>query len=190
MGHLSNEDRRTYARMREQHILDDVDSCKLDISNGIILVTCSDGDQILDTLEHAQRLFHEQNIKPRIHVIALNGGGLLISDKSPLVASKREDLTILEHIAVAQKLKGINTVAIYTHAPCGAGTLAGLTLEQEIELLLSAKVRIKETIPDTNVSCFCHIDRGNGKRTYHVSRNRWILMHMYPDNPEMWQCSR
>lgn len=186
MGHLSDKDRQTYARLRKQHILDDVDTHRLDLSAGVILVTCSDGDQILDTISHAMRLFDEQSIKPRIHLIALNGGGLLVSEKSPLVANKREDLIILEHIAVAQKLKGINTVALYTHAPCGAGTLASLTLEQEIDLLLAAKTRLKETVSGIRAACFCHIDRGDDKRTYFVSKNRWILQHMYPDNPEMW----
>jgi hypothetical protein len=186
MGHLSEEDRRAYSKLREQHILGDVDSCKLDIVNGIILVTCSDGDQILDTLEHAQGLFRERSIKPRIHLIALNGGALLVSKKSPLVADDREDQIILKHVAKAQKLKGINTIALYTHAPCGAGTDAGLSLQQEIKLLFSAKGRIKEELPNFQVAFFCHIDRGDQKRTYHVSRNKWILMNMYPDNPEMW----
>jgi len=186
MGHLSDADRGAYSLLREQQILVDVDSHRLDLSAGVILVACSDGDQLPDIFNNISHSFAGQRSTARIHTIALNGGALLLPANSPLVTAHREDEVLLEHIRVARQLKGIDTIALYTHAPCGAGTIAGLTLKQEIDLLLSAKSRIKEEFSDAKVACFCHIDRGDSKRTYFVSRNRWILMHMYPDNPSMW----
>ncbi len=186
MGHLSDEDRQAYSKLRERQILINVDAHRLDLSAGVILVACSDGDQLPDIFNNLSHSFEGQRPTARIHTIALNGGALLLPANSPLVTPHREDEVLLEHIRVARELKGIDTVALYTHAPCGAGGMAGLTLEQEIDLLLSAKSRIKEELIDVKVACFCHIDRGDDKRTYFVSRNRWILMNMYPDNPGMW----
>ncbi len=185
-GHLSNEDREAYNRLRKQEILLDVDAHRLNLADGVILVACSDGDQLPDIFSNISHSFAGQRSSPRIHTIALNGGALLLPEDSPLVTAHREDEVLLEHIKVARELKNIHTVALYTHAPCGAGTLAGLTLEQELNLLLAAKVRIKEHLPGIKAACFCHIDRGESKRTYFVSRNKWILQHMYPDNPDMW----
>jgi hypothetical protein len=187
MGHLSTEDRNTYNLLRKQEILLDVESHRLDLTAGVILVACSDGDQLPDIFSNISNSFAGQRSSPRIHTIALNGGALLLPENSPLVTAHREDEVLLEHIKVARELKNIDTVALYTHAPCGAGTLAGLTLEQELDLLLIAKTRVKETLPGIKVACFCHIDRGESKRTYFVSRNKWILQHMYPENPEMWR---
>jgi hypothetical protein len=186
MGHLSDTDRDTYKRLRKQGILSDVDAHRLDLTAGVILVACSDGDQLPDIFNNISHSFEGQRQSARIHTIALNGGALLLPENSPLVTPHREDEVLLEHIKVARELKNINTIALYTHAPCGAGTLAGLTLEQELDLLLAAKVRIKESLPGIKAVCFCHIDRGESKRTYFVSRNKWILQHMYPENPEMW----
>lgn len=174
MGHLSKQDHELARVLRLANVFQNVASKELDLSEGVIIVPCADGDQMPDLFTYELGLFAELGIPPRVHEIALNGGALLIPQDSPVRREGAEDRVILQHLRDAQALKGIDLVMLYAHAPCGAAGLAGLDLRGVVKLLMAAKTRIKEEIPSLKVAVFIHMDWGDGKkRTYFVSRDRW-----------------
>lgn len=178
--HISSGDRELVRRMRECGVLRDADGHRLDQTSGVIVVACADGDQMPDLFRFQSAMSEGHRQDPRIHTIALNGGALLIPESSP-IAMVGEDRVILEHVRGAQTLKGISTVALYAHAPCGMAYGAALSFEAVIGLLMRAKTRVKEAVPGLKVACFCHVDKGDGnRRTYFVSR----------DAHEQWRARR
>lgn len=171
---LNDCDREFAEVLRREGVLQDVDGHRLDLAEGVILVACADGDQMPDLFRHQASLQTEHRGVPRPHLLALNGGGLRIPRGSSLNGGAGE--VLLKDIGDARLLKGISMVALYVHAPCGAARLAGFTLEQEITLLMDAKVRVKEECGEVvRVACFVHLDWGDGRRrTYFISRANWM----------------
>lgn len=175
---LSEPERKLVEEMRGFGVLADADGHRLDQREGIIMVTCADGDQMPDIFRFQAKLSEGQRTDPRIHTLSLNGGALLLPEDTKLIVRRgrrfREDVVLMEHIRVARNLKQIDTIALYAHAPCGMARLMHLSFEDVIATLIAAKARIKGDNHGAKVACFCHVDRGNGrKRTYFVSRDRW-----------------
>lgn len=173
MGQLTNTDRSVAEKLRKAQVLLDVFAPKLELTRGVIMVACADGDQMPDLFAFETGLFRAAHIPPRIHELALNGGALLIAKGSPVRRAGSEDEVLLRHIADGRTLKEIDSVMLYAHAPCGAAALAHLDLRGVISLLMKAKTRIKQELADLKVACFLHIDWGDRKRTYFVSRDAW-----------------
>ena len=173
MSQLTNTDRELILSLRSEKILDDVLGHSLKLDNGVIIVTCSDGDQIPDVFRFQGKIGKDQKSDERIHTIALNGGALDIPENSP-ISTDGESKVILKHIGQAIELKNINTVILYGHAPCGAAGLCNLSAEQTFDLLIEAKTKVKEVYPQVTVACFYHVDYGQGKkRTYFLSRDKY-----------------
>ncbi len=172
---LSIEDRNLVRKLRMDGVLDDAKGHFLDQNNGIILVTCSDGDQFFDIFEHqAQMQAGQQPADPRIHTFGWHGGALACAPCSPINERKKADLVFLDQIKAARKMKNIDMVALYTHAPCGAASGNGVNLVKAFALQAGAKVKIKTLNRGIKVACFFHVDYGNGvKRTYFFSRRKW-----------------
>ena len=172
---LRKSDDHALRSLRRGGVLRDIEQNQLDASNGVILIACGDGDQFHDLFRHKIDIFAAQRDAPRIHALTLNGGALVLSERSPLNKSLPNDLVLLDHIRGAIKLKEILTVAIYVHAPCGMAKLHGINFEGTIQLLVEAKRRIRRELahPDLKVAAFCHVDWEDGKRTYHVSADAW-----------------
>lgn len=170
--------------MRRGGVLCDVDTHRLDAKNGVILVACGDGDQFHDLFGYkASILAPQQNdVPPRIHPLTLNGGALLIPEESPFNAEIPYDQVLLRNIDGAMNLKGIRTVAVYVHAPCGMARTANLDIADVIRLLVSAKRRIRRELerPGLHVAAFCHVDWLEGKRTYFVSGDAWDIWKESP----------
>lgn len=174
MSHMSEEDKQFVREIREAGVLQDVKDHLLDQSEGVIMIACSDGDQMSDVFSFQEEMSENQRPKPRVHTLALNGGGLLLPETSPLNKPGREDVILLKHLKQAIELKGITTVALYVHAPCGAAGLCNLSMAEMIDLLISAKALIKSEISEVTVACFVHVNKGEGnKRTYFASREKW-----------------
>jgi hypothetical protein len=177
MGTLSKETVQGINEFIECDVFQDIDGHRLDQSKGVIQVACGDGDQFPDIYRHHRKICRENHGHERVHPITLDGGALLLSERSPLlVAGLPEDKVILHNIADAFMLKGFPTVALYAHAPCGRGSKAGVDIYQAAQLLIEGKARVKNTFPDKfKVACFFHVAYNNGKkRTYFVSRNAWL----------------
>lgn len=173
MSQLTNTDRSVAEALRKAQVLLDVFPPQLELARGVIMVACADGDQMPDLFAFETGLFKVAQVPPRIHELALNGGALLIAKDSPVRRAGGEDDVLLRHIDDGRTLKEITTVMLYAHAPCGAAALARLDLRTAISLLMEAKTRLKQELADLKVACFLHIDWGDRKRTYFVSRDAW-----------------
>jgi hypothetical protein len=173
MGKISDKDLSFLNELRSALILKDVNPEKIELEKGVILVCCSDGDQMYELFGHQVELFKKVNAVPRIHTISLNGGGLLLSAESPLVKVHQEDHVLIKHITDARQLKGIHSVVVYAHAPCGAAGMANLSVEQVIDLLIKGRNRLKTIFEDLHVVPLFHLDDGQKKRTYFISPNAW-----------------
>lgn len=178
MMKMSPEEIRFFERLREAGVLEDVNGNRPDASKGVILVTCADGDQMADIFNHTG------NLTPRLHTLSLNGGGLILPPESPANTSfvcscERRETALgdifMEQIATARRLKGIDLVALHVHFPCGIARAHEMAPQQLMELLVSAKDRLKREMKGIKVCAFIHIawpdDR---KRTYFVSREKWV----------------
>lgn len=173
MVQLTDIDRAVAEQLRKAQVLLDVFPSQLELARGVIMVACADGDQMPDLFAFETGLFRAADVPPRIHELALNGGALLIAKDSPVRRAGAEDEVLLRHIADGRTLKEIGSVMLYAHAPCGAAALARLDLRGVIALLMEAKTRIKQELADLKVACFLHVDWGDRKRTYFVSRGAW-----------------
>ena len=178
METIKGVDRELIASLRERGVLVPVEGHRLDLGRGVIMVTCPDCDQRADLFNHQEAVFREQGLDPRIHALGLNGGALLVAEESPLNDELGEDRVLIAHMKGARQLKGINTVALYSHIPCGAAGLANLSSEEVVDFLVLGKRRVRAEIPEAKVACFLHVDKGEGnKRTYFVSYEAWRTWH-------------
>lgn len=177
MPQLDQKEVHFFEELREAGVLEDVNGNRLDTSNGVILVTCADGDQLGDIFKL------QSGMTPRIHTLAFNGGGLLIPHRSPANMSFGMSPTgaviclgdiYMSQIFAAQELKGINVVALHVHFPCGIARLHSIGPCRLMELLVEAKTRIKTEMPDgMKVAAYLHVAWPDGrKRTYFVSRRK------------------
>jgi carbonic anhydrase len=147
-----------------------------------LIVTCADGHQMPDLFNHHLKSCTRDDLDELLlHTIALNGGALLIPCDSPLVDQRdREDRVILRHLRKAIELKSTPTspveqIVLYAHGPCGAAGLANLDLTGVLMLLMKAKLRLRKAFSEIdNISCFFHYDNAVTKRTYFVSKDKWI----------------
>ncbi len=172
MGYLTEGDVQILKQLREEGVLSEVSLDSMDLSNGVIMLTCADGDQFESYYSHLAELTKKQLARPRVHTLALNGGALLLSDLWP---TKEEGVALERHISAAVDLKKIYTVVLFVHAPCGAAGLCHWTIEQVIDAGVQAKTRIKSLRSDVKVICLIHVDWGHDKkRTYFLSRDKWL----------------
>lgn len=176
---LSEHDHELYKRLRRSsdggRILEDIEPHRLPVNQGVILVTCSDGDHFSDIFTHLGQVITGCGHAPRIHTIALNGGPLSIHPKSPLNLNGESEV-LTRHITAASAMKGINTVALLPHVPCGAAAGARLPLEHVIDLLLHAKLWLEEQAPHLDVRHFLQVDVPHHRElTYFVSSHRWNM---------------
>ena len=171
---LSSEDHKVLTELRERRILDDIDPHRLEDPSSVVMVSCADGHQMADVF-HYQEKICGQNGGPVVHTIALNGGALLIPPDSVVSIGTPDGEVIRRHAIARCAMKGINTLAFYSHAPCGAARTHGLNAVDVISLTLRAKVYMRETLDRENfrMACFVHVDWGSKKRTYFIHKNEF-----------------
>jgi hypothetical protein len=171
--------------------LREVDGHRLDRQNGGILKTCSDGDQFFDLFTKEAEFVKAKCNGARVHTFGWNGGALRLTVRGMrwrwlgliLLALFR---FILERLGVAvidpfgeaaaaRAMKGIDTVALYAHAPCGYAYAQDMDFNTVVDRLFVAKENVKRAIPGIKVACFVHIRHEDGRpRTYFVSRDSWM----------------
>ena len=176
--HISDIDKAIVEGLRQFGVLRDVDGHQLNQRDGAIVVACSDGDQLHDIFaNHAALQSARQN--PRIHLLGGHGGALKIPEKSPILKPGRTtDLDLIDEIFEAQDLKGITTVVLYTHTPCGKAYGVDLNFLQVIALQMAAKSRLKALAAESSrvikVACFAHVHHADGRRrTYYICKEAW-----------------
>ncbi|MDA1038621.1 MAG: hypothetical protein O2877_02955 [bacterium] len=170
---LTDGDRQLIEALKEANVLQNIDPTKIELSDGAIVVTCSDCDQAPDINRHLHDLAVRYRDGERFHTFRLNGGPILIPDGSP-ASRYGEDKVLVEHIRDGVSMKGLKRVILEAHAPCGMAKAVDQDLTQVIDLMLNGKTKLKEQIPEIEtVFCMLHIDFGNKKRSYNITRHDW-----------------
>ena len=172
----------TYMQLRQDNILQDITPKDMPLEKGLIGVYCGDGDQLTDVIKHTLSMFAQNNVPPRPHIIALNGGPLLIHPKSPV-----HNGTVMDNIVESERMKAIDTVVLQIHIPCGKAAKYDISLPQAMQLTIAAKEYVKGMY-GYKVLCLLHVDRTSlagpnaleGKRTYFFSAKKaaeWLRDH-------------
>lgn len=177
MGKISEKEAGQIRSFRSMNILLEIEGHRLPQDKGVILVTCADGDQFGDLYTHQKWVNGSSppEARERIHTLGWNGGALRIPHQSPVnQAGRTTDLDCIQDILEASKLKGIRTVALYAHAPCGKAHAHDVDLMGVLSLLAGAKARLKSEAPSLTVATFFHVRYPDGKaRSYYFDCGAW-----------------
>jgi hypothetical protein len=141
---------------------------------------CPDCDHLLSKLKH-----HGRNRNQILHPLGPEGGGISVSPDSPLWANERFPLDhYVRRIITVANIKNTKSVSLYSHLPCGAATLANISVPQMIELtllgrgILDAKLRANgpfEIVPYLHVYWGEHKENGpESNNTYMICREAWM----------------
>lgn len=173
---LNSNDERTFDALRAAGVLRDIHELSVDVSNGVIHSFCGDCDERGEMEFCFECLCHQQTERPRIHALALNGGPLLIPSGSPLVRkSFGVDRVMIQQIREAARLKSIPSVVLQGHAVCGAATDHDLSLLETIGLLVEARAKVKNLLPQLQgVELLFYVRHCDDRtRTYRIATEAW-----------------
>lgn len=181
---LAQSDSLLIGRLREKGVLQDVMDHRLPLKDGAIVVMCGDADQASDIWDYSGKLqARYRSSSPRIHLLAQNGGALRLAENSPANrAGSTVDADLLHDIGAASDMKNIRTVVLLAHAPCGQAQACGIGLKQTLDLLRSAKARVKQALPSICVVSFFHVDRGEDPRVAIKVKRRRCTYYVSSDN--------
>ncbi|MDO8581931.1 MAG: hypothetical protein Q7S16_03575 [bacterium] len=162
MPRVSEEDKQTIVMMEAAGVLQDVDGHRLETPNGAIFVGCGDADQSVDLISRTLQAIFVEGDPVRPQLLFLNGGALLIPPKSPVrIAYPEDGVAMCRNIRKARALKGISTVLLKAHVPCGMAAEAGLGVEDVVRLLQDAKLHVRAENPGVIIACLLHVDNGS-----------------------------
>jgi hypothetical protein len=114
---------------------------------GSVMVSCGDRDRFRHYFERVRSVVE-------LHPITLNGGAILLG---PGIDQRRQDV-VIEDISDALALKGMSTVVLSSHFPCGKAGLLGLGLKDIVLKTLEGKRSLKAQFPDIRVLPLISID--------------------------------
>jgi hypothetical protein len=154
-----------------------------------VIIGCGDKDRAPEMIDFARDVFRRRNGKADqkeefVHLILLNGGGLLIPDRSPLSrhmccgVQVPMDLAVIQQIREGAAIKNATIIGVSVHFPCGMAAKHHMRVEDVLDYAADAKVRLRQAFPGFNVIGFIHVDydgrehHHNGKRfkTYVIKR--------------------
>ncbi|MBI4101741.1 MAG: hypothetical protein HY443_02130 [Candidatus Nealsonbacteria bacterium] len=172
---LSQQDLEFIGELKEIGALEKIQPDFFDQSKGIILICCGDGDRSGEIIHFHEKLMAAQRTKPRVHLLSLNGGSLLVPACSPFIGLDEipYDKLYRLQVAGAKKLKGMDTVVNHGHFPCGMASLINLDIRQVFELHKEADLQLQRDFPGFQIVSFMHIDYGEYMHSYHVSGLKW-----------------
>ena len=162
---LSDEDREIIDELFANKVLVDVEPYRIDAPNGFMALLCSDCDQFADKYGFLSKICRVQCPHDRIHIIALNGGGTLLSPHSPTRVGD-EHIIISRHVAGAMKMKGLSTLVSKCHAPCGAAYALNMNFNECLRQTFAGKRFVKAETTGLHVACFAPIDFGENYERY------------------------
>lgn len=175
---VREEDVKLLELLKRDKVLMPINVNFFGVKKGAALIACGDCDHFDDTWQHFKHLFKTARKPSRIFPVTRAGGAIWVP-KSELLdrVSLPRDEDIFFDLGVATEKKEISTIFTSIHAPCGAAGLYGLSLFDQIELLVKSKERIKEKyshIEGLEVKGFAPICYpGVRRRTYFVSAATW-----------------
>ncbi len=174
-----SEETRTFLRpLREERVLTDFMSEALALDEtGAIVVVCADCHQRKDMSAFLARVAEACGVEGLFHKLKVNAAGIALDPESPLhVNGNHRLLTLEEDIreTMLHQVKGITTVILIAHFPCGKAELAGISDEEQLQSLLVGKARLKEHLDVPRVITAVHIDwGGHNRRMYRITRHDW-----------------
>ncbi len=176
---LSKEERDRVRSLRACGALRDIDTGENGISKTAI-VACPDGHQFSELYgKHINLCGGPHHHDVMHHPIALNGGGLLLKQDSPILRNSDgtyapDGEVLLRHLGMTVELKQPEAIILYGHIPCGMARRCDLTIDEQVGLLMAGKARVLEFAKQygiTDVRAWMHVAYGNNhRRTYHVHR--------------------
>lgn len=149
---LKSTEFETISHFVQIGILKEVDEQLLELQRGLIAVVCSDGHHFIHSANEMARWvethdsFRENDV-PVFHPIANHGGALHLSPSLPFPESRQlANPYIMLQLGEALQMKGIHTIGLFSHAPCGKvrNCCPEMTIEQQIQLLFEAKKAVRE----------------------------------------------
>lgn len=143
--------------------------------NGALIMMCSDGDQQQHLLMNHWAMCSGRYCH---HVIATNGLGLRIARNSPVASSCEHELWLADAVTAA-RIKGLHTMVIYGHWPCGVAEASQLPINAQLKLYAVAKEELSEHFKsagiDMKIIIGLQIDHGTQPRpfkgVYHLNRH-------------------
>ena len=175
---ISETDRQIILDLRQASILEDVNPHRINCDGRNIVIMCGDGHQLIRKIRtHESYVKRDEHSECCCHGIMINGGALNLSPRFTRHMRLPVQKVLLSQIRQSMALKGVNTVALYVHAPCGAAKLRGMSVMDVLDELFKAKESLKRHFSKRrkfNVACFIQIDFGNGReRSYFISAKKW-----------------
>ncbi|MBI4256598.1 hypothetical protein HY626_00910 [Candidatus Uhrbacteria bacterium] len=154
---LSAFDREVIRVLREGGVLKDYTARG---RNGQIVVACSDGDQMKDLILHKWREAIRSGRIFRPHLFCCHGGAMNVDPTCTLYPGMSRNL--LEQIRQAEgvDLKGITSVNLCIHAPCGAASMTGMTILHQLWHQYRAAEEVSMIDSTNSIIPTIHVDYG------------------------------
>jgi hypothetical protein len=114
-----------------------------------VVVMCSDGHQILEKIRHLEACTEHEE-EPCQHIIATNGGALVLAEDSPIARDSllgveaRMDICCLANVMRGCRIKKPRTLILKTHFPCAMGS--GLSVAEIFQYQAKGYERIMQTV--------------------------------------------
>lgn len=111
---------------------------------GIIAATCPDGDHFLDVSGHLCRYNH------RVHLLALNGGAMLMSPSNKGYA--QDGAALISNTSAAWEMGKGKTILLLSHWPCGRARHDVVPVQDvirqtlEADETITAKLQVSEEV--------------------------------------------
>lgn len=152
------------------------DAVRNAVEKGSVIVPCADGDQIYDLLTHHRSVCGCP--KKCHHTSALNGGPLLLSDRVS-EEMQSDGSVLLRHAFEGKAIKGVETVVLYGHAPCGKALGNSISAPEAMEHYVRAKDRVRAYAKEKKIDlAACHLWMhihwpDDTRRSYFFNRSAW-----------------
>ncbi len=167
-----------FRMLKEHGVIQRIKPSLLAAKEGYIFGACSDCDHFEDINSHFSTQIEQSPGKQRPWPAAYPGGSLWLS-KSNLITEvgMAIDEVLLFSWDYAVRQKGIRSGYLFSHSPCGAAAKFGLSLFDQIELLVAAKETIEQRysdLEDFETKCFFHVCYPKQiRKTRYLSVQKW-----------------
>lgn len=163
---LKTEDYRAIEALRRDGVLRRVYGPKLvPRSENLILVSCADGDQLPDIIQHLGNFTFGR------HTLTVHGGALRLSNSFPEDGNAGYPVRefLLHQIEEARALKRTNTLALLSHYPCAIATRHNWSVGDVLAMTVEAKAYVKENVSGVKVVPLFHYCDGDRRRTMFIN---------------------
>lgn len=159
--------------MRETGVLIDERPSGLPEDAVMVSFTCSDGHRIQEIFKR-QIEMHKCNV----HLIALNGGAMLLSDACPANNEFPLHRGLADMVIASCAIKNTQLIALGSHWPCAVAAKYGLSVDDVLTLTVHGHNLIEARRPDLKAFCFFHVAHPNGRpRTYTIEEKHEHFKH-------------